>query len=347
MKNKIYFIGTFPNFMKNETIGGETIKNQELLEYLKKRNYQVKIIDILKKENKIIKYLKIMKLLLDFKTKKIVISLSDDYVYRFLKLYNFFKFLKKDIYYFVVGGEFPKLGKDKLTHKDKKYYKSLKAIYVETLIQKERLEIEGFRNVKHLYNFRRITKKDLKNKKKIEIPLNLVFMSRIIKEKGVELIFKMLKEINKNEVKIKVDFWGPIAIEYEKEFLENLNGVIGTQYKGVIRKREEIINILSRYDLFLFPTYWKGEGIPGVLIEAIEAEVPIIASDWKYNTEIVNQNIGYIFESKNSESLIKTIQEILFNPLDKIIEKKKNCSKEIKKYDIDVVLKDFIEMIRY
>ena len=47
----------------------------------------------------------------------------------------------------------------------------------------------------------------------------------------------------------------------------------------------------------IFPTYYVGEGFPGTIIDAFSSGIPDIATDWRYNSEIVqNGKTGYIYK---------------------------------------------------
>lgn len=43
----------------------------------------------------------------------------------------------------------------------------------------------------------------------------------------------------------------------------------------------------SAYDLHLFPSRWRNEGVSGVLVEIKMAAVPSIVSDICYNAELI------------------------------------------------------------
>jgi glycosyltransferase involved in cell wall biosynthesis len=64
----------------------------------------------------------------------------------------------------------------------------------------------------------------------------------------------------------------------------------------------------------LFPTYWKKKGFPGVIIDAIVAGLPVIATDWNMNTEIIEDGVnGFIIESKSSRSLVEKMEYVMQN----------------------------------
>mgnify|MGYP002239410386 CR=1 FL=1 len=69
-------------------------------------------------------------------------------------------------------------------------------------------------------------------------------------------------------------------------------------------KEETGYRTLCRYDIMLFPTYWYGEGFPGIVMDAYIAGLPLIASDWNINTEVITEKTGIIIPPKDEESAV-------------------------------------------
>lgn len=325
-------------------LGGETLKNKVIYEYLKKEKVEFNILDFERyKQNIIILLLKCIWSIINPFTKSILISKSSRSAYHYIRLVSMLNFLKKDVYYLVIGGVFHNFLKS--GEFNYKKYKKLKKIYVESRKMKNELERLGLTNIEYLPNFKDFEFLEYK-KRKIELPLKCLFFSRIIPEKGVNMIFEALEEINKNETKIKVDFYGPIEESYKGKFNKKNENNENTNYKGVLDvQNNETFNILSEYDLMLFPTYWKGEGFPGTLIDSFISGVPVLASDWNCNSEIITEDTGYIFEAKKQKEFGKKLKEIIEN-LEQLVEKRENCFKEAKKYHVKNVLKSIIKEIR-
>lgn len=95
------------------------------------------------------------------------------------------------------------------------------------------------------------------------------------------------------ERKINLTFYGPIQEDYKKNFLSQVEMLNNVKYGGFLDLRDEKnYDILSEYDIMLFPTFWEGEGFPGILIDALIAGIPVIASDWNLNKYIIQDKIS-------------------------------------------------------
>lgn len=340
-KGKLLFIG--PISQKREVIGGATIKNRCLIDYLNKNNIKLKILDTDNWQKNILFILiKLFYFLLFRNEKKIVLSTSAKGTYYFLRFFYIFNWRKKEIYFFQVGGTTTELLEKKIY--DIRFFKNITKIYVETNKMVEILKKLGLNQVEYLPNFKNFEIKD-RSKKKINIPLQIVFFSRIEEEKGIELIFNMLSIVNREKIKVKVDFYGPIQNNYKNIFEEKIKNYEEVRYCGILNPKEEkTYDILGKYDLMLFPTCYENEGIPGSIIDALISSLPIIAARWKNYQQVLDKKISYSFEIKNQKELNKLMESILENPKI-ILTMRKNCFEESKKYNTKTVLKKVINEI--
>lgn len=107
-------------------------------------------------------------------------------------------------------------------------------------------------------------------------------------------------------------------------FYNHLSDIPNYCYKGVLQP-EEVIPTLEKYDALIFPSHYEGEGCPGIMVEALFAGLPIIASDWKYNSEIVDNGVnGILCDTYNAADYEKAIRILSGNP--KLISKMSEAS---------------------
>ena len=124
----------------------------------------------------------------------------------------------------------------------------------------------------------------------------------------------------------------------QKEFLSYV------RYGGLV-PFDKSVDVLKDYFALLFPTYYEGEGFAGTLIDAFSAGVPVIASDWKYNTEIVNENVGYVYKTRDHIALAELLKAVATDPTI-MLKKRRSCLHDAEKYKIEKavgVLLDRIE----
>ncbi|MEL6273846.1 MAG: glycosyltransferase family 4 protein, partial [Bacteroidota bacterium] len=78
-------------------------------------------------------------------------------------------------------------------------------------------------------------------------------------------------------------------------------------YGGVL-PREEVLATLRHFDVLVLPTYYGGEGYPGVIIEAYSIGLPVIATNWKAIPEIVEDGqTGLLIEPRSISALHEAV----------------------------------------
>ena len=77
--------------------------------------------------------------------------------------------------------------------------------------------------------------------------------------------------------------------------------------------RNDIADILHLSDVFVLPSLW--EGLPNVLLEAMIAKVPVVATDIEPHREVIEHHkTGLLVPPQDSAVLADAIMEIINNP---------------------------------
>lgn len=244
----------------------------------------------------------------------------------------------RKLHYVVIGGWLPEFLK-----KRKKLTKALMSfdgIYVETNTMRKALEIQEFNNVYVMPNF-----KDLNILKESELvyhhtePYRLCTFSRVMKEKGIEDAVNAVKTVNEHFGRIvyTLDIYGQVD-SAQTEWFNKLKSTFPLYIKyGELVPFDKSVEVLKNYFALLFPTYYEGEGFAGTLLDAMAAGVPVIASDWRYNSEIVNEKTGYVYPVHDNHAFVTTLISVGNNP-ELLLSKKSDCLKEAEKYRAENVI---------
>ena len=262
-------------------------------------------------------------------------------------LLSFFRhfFKGRKLHYVVIGGWLPQF----LT-KRKGLAKALKkfdGIYVETGTMKIALEARGFDNVFVMPNCKKLivlSENELVYPQ--GVPYKLCTFSRVMREKGIEDAVRTVTEVNQSlgRTVFSLDIYGQVdenQIDWFEALRKNFPDYI--RYSGVI-PFDRSVETLKEYFALLFPTYYEGEGFAGTLIDAYSAGVPVIASDWKYNMELVNENVGYVYKTRDNVALAELLNAVATDPT-MILKKKKSCLYEAEKYKIEKVVSVLLDRI--
>lgn len=258
------------------------------------------------------------------------------YLPPFLVFLNFF--FRKKLHYVVIGGWLPTfLQKHRFVANT---IKKFDYIYVETNAMKTALDADGFENVLVMPNCKKlnILKEDELVISESE-PYRFCTFSRVMKEKGIKEAIDAVKKVNKTfgRTVCSLDIYGQIDPE-EKVWFDELKLTFPeyVRYAGLVPFNQSTA-VLKDYFALLFPTYYHGEGFAGTLIDAMAAGLPVIASDWKYNSEILIPNkTGVIYSLQEEAGLENAIFSSLKNTEEWNAMKPK-CLEEAKKYSPEFV----------
>lgn len=137
--------------------------------------------------------------------------------------------------------------------------------------------------------------------------IKFAFISRIMKEKGIDYYLKAAKVIKKKYTNTEFHICGFCEKEYEGKLDEYIkNGIV--VYHGMIR---DVSGFLKNIHCVIHPTYYP-EGISNVLLEACASGRPIITTDRSGCREVVDDGVnGYMIPQKDDILLIKVIEKFL------------------------------------
>lgn len=314
MKNKLIFIG--PILQGQLAQGGDTMKNQLFLQRFSQVYDEVIAIDTFGWEKRPGVFVQLVWTLLVHRKTPVVISAnpgSADTLLRFIHAIG----LDKNVVYWVVGGSFHEMMEEGRFGINQ--YRKLKAILVQGQSMVESLHKSGLTNARYVPNSKIINRLATKNPKTDNIT-HFVFLSRVEESKGCKLIFESIDALNEHGYKGHFDvvFYGKMS--EDKEFATYFNKAIDeheeTSYEGLLNLRDEKnYDVLARYDVMLFPTFWHGEGFPGIVIDAYIASLPIIATDWNLNKDVIKEGeTGWIIPVHDINALADKMAFAIDNP---------------------------------
>lgn len=242
-------------------------------------------------------------------------------------------FFKRNLHYVVIGGWLPKFISDKkwLINGLRRFT----GIYVETNTMNNTLKTQGFSNVSVMPNckpLRILTENELLYPS--DAPYRLCTFSRVMKEKGIETAVETVRKVNRRlgYTAYSLDIYGQIW-EQSKEWFERLQSKFPDyiHYCGYVNA-DQSVEVLQNYFAMLFPTHFYTEGIPGTIIDAYAAGIPVISAKWESYSDVIDDGItgiGYDFDNESQ------FEEILFysakNP-GILLDLKENCLNKAKAY---------------
>lgn len=255
-------------------------------------------------------------------------------------IYYLNKKYKKPIYHDVIGGTLASEVEKNVSLK--KYLNSFSVNWVELDSLQKKLESLGVKNASTLPNFKRLNvckPDDLK--KEYKSPYSFCTFSRVTESKGITTAANAIRYVNKRAGKKVAELH--IYGEVDKAYQKTLTLILEKQkdevfYCGRI-PFDKSVETIKQYFMLLFPTTHYGEGFPGTFIDAYSAGLPIIASDWKYNTELIKEGTtGICYPSNDIDKFNDLVWYAVTHP-ENIQKMRINCLLEAVKYSPESVMK--------
>lgn len=226
------------------------------------------------------------------------------------------------------------------------YLNAFEVNWVESHELVRALSARGVTNAVYLPNFKYLDVPDISDARQYGYDWRFCIFSRVIKEKGVSDAVEAVEVLNREGGEVfSLDIYGPIDDGYRDEFDQLLAVSPHCAYKGSIAP-EKSISTVMRYDALLFPTKWVKEGIPGTIIDALSAGVPIIGAKWQYYSEMLEDGAtGFGYQFGHNELLDQEIQRFVGLTDDERNAMRHECLRRARAYTPQVVAEEVRRVI--
>ena len=339
IKKNLIFIG--PIGLGTIPPGGDVMKNQLFLDRFVQVFDQVITVDTLNWKKRPWVMFRLFLSLLFHPKAKVIISANPGSADSLIGLIKKMR-LPNECYYWVVGGSFHEMIKE--GRFSASTYAYLKGIFLQGQSMVDSLKESGLNNGVFVPNSKIINHYGEKLPK-LDEKTHFVFLSRVEEYKGCTDIFTSVDALNQTGYHGRFDvvFYGRESedAEYAKQFNEMVNSHSEVEYKGLLNLRDtNNYDELAKYDVMLFPTYWHGEGFPGIVIDAYISSLPIIASDWNLNKDVIEDGqTGWIIPSHDVEALTERMKFVIDHP-EEVQRMSSICREKAAQYDSRVVLSE-------
>lgn len=240
------------------------------------------------------------------------------------------KVLGRKVFLDVIGGNTAKLIKANPSWL--RYMAAFDSIWVEFQGAKEELEQMGLANIEVIPNFKNL---DIVDPSKSDKGPGFRFctFSRVMKEKGIVDAVQAVAQVRQllGREDLFLDVWGPVEGAFKQEFDAVLRENPFVAYKGCVDFGDSV-SVVRQENVLLFPTRWEGEGFPGTVVDAFAAGIPVVASDWNANAEIIeHMKTGLIYPNDDFPDLEAAVKWCVLHPTE-IEDMGLACAVEAKKF---------------
>jgi len=177
--------------------------------------------------------------------------------------------------------------------------------------------------------------------------INLLLISRIIADKGINEFVESAKIIKKKYDNVNFKILGPIDLNYKysispeklKSWVQEKNII----YLGVA---EDVRPYIKNAQCIILPSY--REGLPNCLLESASMGRPIITTDVEGCREVVENGFnGFLCKSKDSKDLADKIEVFLSLSHDKMKLMGLNGRKKVEeKFNENIIIEKYLKTIK-
>lgn len=172
--------------------------------------------------------------------------------------------------------------------------------------------------------------------------MKFLFMSRIMKEKGIEQYIETAKTIKAKYPNTEFHILGACEEQYEETLKElQKNNIVF--YHGL---QKDVVPYLKQSVCLIHPSYYP-EGMSNVLLEASASGRPVITTNRSGCREIVEDGkTGYIVPIKDSQATIKAVEIFINLPYKAKVEMGKAARNKVEKeFDRNIVITNYLNQI--
>ena len=139
-------------------------------------------------------------------------------------------------------------------------------------------------------------------------PRRLAFISQLRMAKGLGEALEACRSLPEG---CSLSVYGPAMPDTDFSLFD---GHPCASYEGALDP-EDVPRVLAERDLLLFPSYYRGDGYPGIIIEAMQCGLPVVAARWSSAPEVVeHEKSGLLVEPRSVEELRSAILRLIADP---------------------------------
>lgn len=208
------------------------------------------------------------------------------------------------------------------------FYKDIHAAIV--LSDKMSDQFAMFENLK-IHTVANFFEDDIGHLQNFKIPpqnpakVRLLFLSNLMKTKGILLLLEAFSELQKSYPEVKLDIAGYFIGDYEmskstlkNEFFKLLKTSPNVEYLGAVSGQKKA-DLLKSSTILVLPSFHVSEAVPLVIIEAFASGLAVLTTKHNFLPDLVDDKSGVLVEPNSKNALLDGLVKMLENP--KKIEK--------------------------
>jgi glycosyltransferase involved in cell wall biosynthesis len=147
--------------------------------------------------------------------------------------------------------------------------------------------------------------------------VRLLHVGHLCSDKGTPQLLEAFAALRRNHAELELELVGECLPPFNQELLEKLIDELGirshVRLSGLLTGRAKA-EAFGRADVFVFPTIAPYESFGVVLAEAMAWKLPIVASEWRGNSDVLTPRAGAVHipvSSSFSRDIVAALEEAM------------------------------------
>jgi glycosyltransferase involved in cell wall biosynthesis len=146
----------------------------------------------------------------------------------------------------------------------------------------------------------------------------ILFVGMVCEQKGIFLLLEACRQLKQTGLPFKLRIVGAAdsatTTTAVNDFIKQHNLIENVELSGVLNGDDKW-DAFASADIFCLPTHYVSESFGLVMIEAMQFELPVVATDWRGISTIVNDGeSGFLVPTHCSEAIAEKLSILIQNP---------------------------------
>ena len=139
--------------------------------------------------------------------------------------------------------------------------------------------------------------------------LRILYLSNLMREKGIFELLEALEILDREGVEYSAVLAGNIDAAIKSSVMEKINRLPKVSYAGTVTGKQKK-EIFLRSNVFILPTYYRGEGQPLSVLEAMGTGNLVITTRHPGITDVLDENQVIYIDKKSVPDIVRTLKKL-------------------------------------
>lgn len=182
----------------------------------------------------------------------------------------------------------------------------------------------------------------------IEKKFDLIFFSRVTKEKGIEDFIEIVSRLVKKDQSLSavvIGLYTEVYYEKLKNLADSLGCLKNIKFMGFLKTQDDVFNVLNQSKVYLLPTY--NDTLPSTIMECMFRKIPVVSYITGGIPEINKEGENIILVNQGDvDAMTSEVVRLLENDTERKLLAQRAFEHAQKKWNNKLILENIIEIYK-